>query len=275
MGILILFFNKLLETNECINSYLPSEENIYILNNGSESELWHKLQRKYVAHKQVHFIHSPKNLGPAKGRNLLIENTEEEWLFFVDNDITIKSPNDWVNEFRKFTKQNPAAEIICPKLFNIHENELVHHPLFHIKDNVVSLDYKNAAVTNYFPSGASIVKRSVFDKYGLFEEDIFAFEDYEYAIRVLCKTGELQAYVCNNITLFHDHRYQVSRTDKEAVKKRYKEERLRNSFNFIQQKHCVIFDHDWKWWSKKQVTDMTGNPFLKKIKNGIKCLLRC
>ena len=134
------------------------------------------------------------------------------------------------------------------------------------KENVVFLNYKKAAVTNYFPSGATIVKRSIFYRHGLFEEDIFAFEDYEYAIRGLCKKDELQAYVCNNITLFHDHRYQVSRKDKEAVKERYNEERLHNSFNFIQEKHGVIFDHDWKWWSKKQMTEMTEKTFLQKVK---------
>jgi hypothetical protein len=35
-------------------------------------------------------------------------------------------------------------------------------------------------------------------------------------------------------------------------------------------RYDIVFDHDWEWWTKKQINDMTKNPFLQKIKQHVK-----
>ena len=40
VAVLIIFFNKLDQTIECIESFIPSQQPIYVLNNGSDKKLW-------------------------------------------------------------------------------------------------------------------------------------------------------------------------------------------------------------------------------------------
>lgn len=271
VAVLIIFFNKLLETLKCIESFSVSGVNIYILNNGSEECAWKRLQEKYLLKSNISLINSIENIGPSKGRNLLIESSTEEWLFFVDNDIIIKEKTEWYASFNNCVRKNKDAKIFCPKLFNVYENEFAKHSKFVLVGNEVFLEQNYAGRTNYFPSGASIINRSVFNQYGLFDEKLFAFEDYEFAIRMLIEEqNPIKVYNIDNITLIHDHKFQVSKVDRNAVKARYNELRLTDSFEWMQEKHNIKFIHDWQWWSKKQIIDMTGKTIFQRIKGKIK-----
>ena len=273
IAILILFYNKVAETIECIDSFLPGGQHIYILNNGSESSSVQKIERRYSDDDKVHLIDFNENLGPAKGRNKLVSDSTEEWLFFIDNDITIQPQKNWVEIFWACQSANAEAKVFCPQLYNVYEKQIVKHPLFILNSGKIFLEPSRAAFGNYFPSGASIVHRSIFDTYGLFDDALFAFEDYEYAIRLLTKGIELKVVTVEGITLMHDHKYQKADVDKAAVKARYNEEKLQHSFNHMQAEHNVVFEHDWEWWSRKQVSDMTADPIFKKIKSGLKRLI--
>lgn len=270
VAILIIFFNKLSQTIECIESFIPSGQKIYILNNASEENSWRVLQSKYNSNSRIVFFNSIENIGPARGRNLLIKNTAEDWLFLVDNDITIE-PENWLTVFQNYLLKKPEVKIICPRLYNVHEKSYVVHPEFIKRGNEVLLKDSNLEVNNYFPSGASIVTRSVFDNFGLFEESLFGFEDYEYAIRLLCHPDfNLEVHNINEITLRHNHQFQKKRVDKNAVKERYNKHKLEESFRLIEKKHDVKFEHNWEWWSMKQINDMTKSSFLEMIKKMIK-----
>lgn len=274
VAILLLFFNKWSETLECIESFLPSGVPIYVLNNGSEPRLWENLKRRYALFPQFRFLHSDRNIGPSKGRNLLIRQAAEEWLFFVDNDIAVSPILQWLQLFTAFVQKNPFADVVCPRLFNVHENEYAVHPTFAMNERDVFLRYEDTPSVNYFPSGASIVNRRVFVKHGFFEENIFAFEDYEYAIRLLCKSVLLQIGNLGDVTLVHNHQFQKRALDKQSVKERYSEEKLRKSFAAIEEKHNVTFNHNWEWWTKRQVIEMTTSPFIGKLKKALKRIVR-
>ncbi len=267
IAVLIIFFNKISETIKCIDSFIPSAINIYVLNNGSEKKNWQILKSQYTGNQSLIFIHSDENLGPSQGRNKLIEASNEEWLFFVDNDITIEPQNNWLHSFYDFIIENTEAAIICPKLFNVHENEFAKHPKFVKKNNEIIIEELANEYGNYFPSGASIINRSIFLEHGLFDDKLFGFEDYEYSIRVVCsKKEKLSVFSMNDVILRHDHRFQKARIDKDSVKVRYNEKKLADSFSWIAEKHAIKFDHNWEWWSKKQVLDMTGKTIFQKAK---------
>ncbi len=274
IAVLIIFFNKIDETITCINSFLPSKIKIYVLNNGSDKKNWEILKYRYRNDSNFIFIHSNDNLGPSVGRNKLIEASKEEWLFFVDNDITIEPEDTWLESFNTFLTTNLSAKIICPRLFNVHENEFAHHPKFLKKNNEIFVSNNDEAFTNYFPSGASIIHRTIFLTHGLFDEKLFGFEDYEYAIRLLVHSQQpLQVFNLSTVTLRHDHKFQVAKVDKGAVKARYDKEKLTNSFNWIEQKHQIKFDHNWQWWSNRQVENMVGKTFFVKVKNFLKKII--
>jgi hypothetical protein len=90
------------------------------------------------------------------------------------------------------------------------------------------------------------------------------FEDYEYALRALLSDkGSFEVHHIETIKLIHDHQYQKKASDKKAVKQRYNEEKLTASYNRLIEKYGIAFDHDWQWWTRKQVADMTDTPWKK------------
>jgi GT2 family glycosyltransferase len=267
IDILIIFFNKVDQTINCINSFLPSGQLIYIFNNGSDQNQADKLNEYFDGDSRVKIINSTVNLGPAGGRNYLIKNSKNKWLFFVDNDITIKPDLDWLMEFRLFLSRNPTVEIICPKIYNIHESAYMDRIDLILVGSKLELTSVEAIITNYFPEGGAIVSRAVFDRNGLYDLKMFAFEGYEFALRALKSiNGGLKVHHIKNIELIHDHRYQKKSSDRDAVRTRYNARWHIESYKHLCEKHDVSFDHDWNWWVNKQLHDMTASPFKLKIK---------
>lgn len=276
IGILILFYNKFDQTIECIESFLPSGQNIYILNNGSDKNQWKKLHENFKLQETVVFLDAGANLGVSGGRNYLIKYTKEPWIFSVDNDIQVRPANNWFKIFKNFVSNTPTAKIISPALFNVHENSWSQQLILNKSANTISVEAGNIKKSNIFPGGASIVHRSVFDMYGLYDEEMFVgFEDYEFGLRAIVSgKGELKVYHCEGIELVHDHRFQKKSNDKEAVRQRYNEEKLKASYDRMVSKYDIVFDHDWKWWTQKQVADMTQSKKVSQLKSAIKKILR-
>ena len=271
IAILILVFNKLKETIECINSFLPSNQAIYVLNNGSDETIWRMIEENYRSNPNVTFFSSPINLGVSGGRNFLINNTEEPLLLMVDNDITIRNPTTWYSHFQSIFSEEVAFDAYSLNIFNKHEN-CFSKPVNLVKiANKVSIETSEDLITNSFPGGGSIVRREVFLERGLFDESLFVgFEDFEYALRsMLSPQGQLKVLRINSIELIHDHRVQKTKADKESVKVRYNENKIRNSYDSIVNKYHIEFDHSWEWWTKNQIADMNGKSFARKIKEKV------
>jgi GT2 family glycosyltransferase len=268
IAILILFFNKVDQTIDCINSFLPSGEPIYVLNNGSDTGQLEKLKKTFISNPLVHILGGTENLGVSGGRNYLIQHTTEEWLLSVDNDITVSPANGWLQIFEEYIKANPDVKILCPHIYNVHEKEYALQLQVEINNREVSIQTGSFARTNCFPGGASIIHRSVFKQYGLFDEEMFVgFEDYEYALRaMLSPQGAFEVHHLKGIELIHDHQYQKNSKDKEAVRQRYNEERLSKSYDRLVKKYGVVFEHNWQWWTRNQVAVMTEKTWVSRFK---------
>lgn len=273
IAVLVLFYNKLEQTTECIQSFLPSGENIYVLNNGSTVSDFAVLQKRFQGNSELHFLDAGKNLGPSGGRNYLIEHTTEPWLIFVDNDITIKPTQNWKQLLERFLAENQEAEIVCPNIFNVHENSFMERLKLQINNGVLDLIPVTNQVTNFFPEGGAVVKRDVFTRYGMYDEGMFAFEGYEFSLRCMqSHFGELKVFCTDIIELIHNHRFQEKKIDKDAVRERYNAQKMQVSYNRLVQKHSIVFQHDWAWWTGKQLEDMTSRKHLQKIKQKLKGL---
>lgn len=267
VAILILFFNKLSETVECIESFIPSQQHIYVLNNGSDDGLWKQLKHRFDNNSQITLFHSNSNLGIPIGRNYLIKNSTEPWVMIVDNDITAKFPKDWIKSFKQLLLDSPNFDVFTLRIYNVHEKAYVK-PIKIVKtDRAISIETTKDNITNCFPCTGSVINRNVFRTNGLLDEDLFVFEDYEYGIRCMhSEKGELKVYQADNIELVHDHRFQKTKVDKLAVRERYREERIRQSQQHIAEKYNIEFEHSWEWWTKKQVAEMAGKSVLGRIK---------
>lgn len=99
-------------------------------------------------------------------------HTTEEWLLFVDNDITIKT-HDWRQQFALHVSQYPAIEVFIPMLFNIHENRYVSYSTLRIIGNKAIYGVAiNDDMTNSFPGGASFVNRKLFKRLGIYDAEM-------------------------------------------------------------------------------------------------------
>jgi GT2 family glycosyltransferase len=271
VAVLIIFFNKLSQTIECIESFIASRQNIYVLNNGSDEKDWEILKETFNSNKQIIFFKSEKNLGACVGRNFLIQNSKEPWLLIVDNDVVMQQKESWHNQFLDFLRKQPDTEIVQLKILNKHENQYISPVKVVRNENRVTVEISKDYITNCFPCTGTIVNRRIFDTYGLFDPDIFVgLEEYEYTLRSMTSDGgEFKVYHLDSIELIHDHKFQKKQRDRDSVKERYDEEMLKNNFKVIESKYNIVFDHDWQWWSRKQVNTMTANKTVGKIKSRI------
>lgn len=268
IAILIVFYNKISQTISCIDSFVLSKQNIYILNNASDRKSWQVLKNRYSSYTSIIFFDSDINLGPAGGRNLLIEKSKEEWIFIVDNDVCIRQENSWKKNFDEQISKNKKYKIFSPRIFNVHENSLVSANRFIKRGNTIYLEYTNAPVTNSFSCCGVIIHRDIFNLYGKFDDKLFAFEDYEFAIRAICsKFGEIEVYQLSEIELLHDHQVQTSQIDKKAILVRYDQNRIHASMEWLTKKHKIQFEHNWEWWTKKQLSEMYGKSIMQRVKN--------
>jgi GT2 family glycosyltransferase len=275
IDIIILFYNKVDQTISCVNSFLSSGQRIYILNNGSDVAQLNKLKNTFEGISHVFILDAGKNLGVSGGRNYLLEKTNSPWIFSVDNDIVVQNNIGWIDDLESFCSLNPEVKIITPNLFNVHESDYSPQINVKIENNKLTLVTGDFPVSNCFPGGAVIVHRSIFENYGLFDEDMFVgFEDYEFALRALLSTkGPLEVYAFDNIKLIHDHQFQKKNKDKIAVRERYNEVRMKASYECLVNKYNIAFDHDWHWWTTNQLAIMTTPKLILRIKQKISNIL--
>lgn len=248
----VLFYNKIDQTLECLQSLLYSQVPIYILDNCSDKKQRKLLDEFVSKYAQITVFNSSENLGVAKGRNYLIKKTKEQWLFFLDNDITIVEKK-WLISFNQNLYNNKSADIFIPKLFNKHENLYVAHPRMVIEKDIVKLTRRDEGVSNMFPGGAAIISRKYFNKIGIYDEKMFVgFEDFEIAIRAIELNIKTNAIIVNNIELVHDHRYSNNIADKNSTKVRYDEERISKSEERIMELYNLKIFGNWRKWVKEQ-----------------------
>ena len=253
VAIQILFHEKVDQTIECLKSFIPSGKKIYILNNDSSKESTAALKKFCKPYPHVKIFDSDKNLGVGIGRNYLLQHTHEEWVLFVDNDIYV-TDNKWYEKFLVHLRENPEMEVFIPKLFNLHENSFVtYHNLAVDKGSIGYYVPENGKLNN-FPGGASIIKRSLFQRLGLYDDQMFVgLEDFEFVLRGILSNAPVKAILVNDIELVHDHRKIEKKEDKKAVLIRYDENHIQKSFDRMQAKYPEMnVQHEWRGWVKEQ-----------------------
>jgi GT2 family glycosyltransferase len=245
IAVCILFYEKVEQTIECISSFLSSGVSIYVLNNGSSQPAINILREFCALHGQIKIIDLALNLGIGVGRNRLITETREEWLFFVDNDITMKT-HDWLDRIKQHIKINDSVEAFIPRQYNVHENRYAIFDTLTLIKGRVGYKETTGDATNWFPGGAAFVRKQLFNRLGLYDDQIFvSLEDYELAIRGIREGNPVNAKLLNDIVLVHDHKCITLDNDRNAVLVRYDIRSLGKSYEHIKVKHNVRFRHDW------------------------------
>lgn len=255
LAIAILFFEKTDQTIACVESFLASGCPIFVLNNGSSTTSSCRFADWSSSHSQVVLLNTPVNLGVSVGRNLLANTASSEWLFFVDNDIQLLTP-DLVAKFARHIKKYPDIEAFVPKLFNVHEGCYATYRQLMLVDDQISFVPVDSNRINIFPGGASIISKTLFQRLGQYDENIFVgFEDFELALRGILSNAPVKTLLVDDIDLLHEHKanyYDIDK-DREALFIRYDKNRIAKSCKVIQDKHGLIFTDPWEQWVDKQL----------------------
>jgi len=260
LAVCILFYERLDQTIECVKSFLPSEVNLYILNNGSSAKARKKLGEFCKNYKRIKIFDSDTNLGVGVGRNYLITHTNQKWLFFVDSDIMVKTTN-WLQKFSQHLSSHKESETFVAKVFDAYDKR--HKPFrsIRIQGNKAIFDKTHGDYTiNVFPGGASIVNRQVFNRLGLYDKKMFVgFEDFELCLRGILMEKPVKAQPMQDVELIHNHPKAKTSEDKKATLLRYELGLLDNSFKRIVEKHNVVVSASWERWARRQVNNIVND----------------
>jgi len=191
-AIIVLSYNKIQQTRECIDSILSSgydKSNIFCFDNGSKKEFFDELKPIFpdINYKRVEI-----NKGYSGGFNRSLE-----WVFasgyeaclFLTNDTRIFS--DTMTEIIK-TNEKTKAGIIAPSIYYLLKSDKVDSTGGYFNNKTATLHhYKdtNSPVllngdNDYIPGTALWIKRSVFEKLNGTDESYHTFwEDVDLSFR--------------------------------------------------------------------------------------------
>jgi len=270
----ILFYNKLEQTIECIDSLLASGIRIYVMNNGSTSSNSQILGEYCNRFGQVKIIDSPENVGVAVGRNLLLEVAKEDWLLFLDNDIVMETDN-WYDKILNHIEKEKMAEVFIPMTFNSHESRYIEPVYCELRDEKAIFKPIYKGRTNLFPGGAAFISQQLFTRLGCYDQHFFVgFEDFELAVRAIKSGNPINAKLIDDIRLIHDHRYVRAQEDQQAVRIRYNDKLILDSYNRIVSKHNVYLERNFEEWLAKQISQMTNPTVGASLFQRLYCALR-
>ena len=154
------------------NSFKDFE--VIIVNDGSTDNSV-EIIKKYP----VKIFHQ-KNLGVSEARNAGVKNSNSDLILFVDSDVILpKKTLGKVYETFKNNKINilqgiPDSESYYRDMISDYENLYLHHH-FSKQNNTL----------NSFYTGFTVIRKSLFEKFGGFNKNIHILEDGELGQRLL------------------------------------------------------------------------------------------
>lgn len=277
IAVCIVFLNKAEQTVETIDSFARSGLPVYVLNNGSAATATEAVKGHCLTYPNVKYLESRENVGCGGGRNILAKQAEEEWLFFVDNDITI-SGDFWVENLQKHISHSRDIDAFVPRIRNTWDNTWVRPVRLMIQDGKALFLDLSSEFTNVFPGGGSVLNRMTLERLGYYDAELMAFEDFEVALRAIVNGRELCVKHIQDIELLHDHRVVHTLEDNQAVRIRYDIDRVGKAHDKVERIYGVSFDKNYAEWLQQQIKDMTEphrrNPVWEKVISQVKKGLR-
>lgn len=196
---IILNWNNYTDTRECIESLLRSSYSptrIVLVDNGSSDGSIEQLQRDYTRDARVHIIRNKANYGFACGVNIGIRYALDqgaELVFLINNDATVDQ--NCIQVLIESVERDDDAGIAGPRIFYYADPERIWQGggrFSLLKTGVVDYEKNKLAIScseetrevTFLTGCAMLIKREVFEKIGLFDEDYFFYEeDVDFCLR--------------------------------------------------------------------------------------------
>jgi len=201
--VIILNYNGKGTLRECLDSVFKADYpglEIVLVDNNSIDGSFEEMKKRF---SRVHFIKNSENLGFSAGNNVGIRFALErmaDYVFLLNNDAWVKK--DIFHKLIQFSKKHPRTGIISPLIlkpdesiwFSGGEIDWVRMRTRHVNDNRVNSDYVTGC--------AMLIKKEVFAKTGLFDEDYFLYyEDADFCVRA--KNADFDVKIDREAVAYH------------------------------------------------------------------------
>ncbi|MEM2002758.1 MAG: glycosyltransferase family 2 protein [Candidatus Methanomethylicaceae archaeon] len=196
---IVLNYNNYIDTRQCIESLQKSlypVEKIVLVDNASSDGSLERFYADYLQDNKVYIIKNEYNLGFARGANVGIQfalDLGADFIFLLNNDAIIDQ--ECIKKLCAAMEEDERVGLAGPRIFYYCDPEKIwqgggYFSLW--KTGIVSPE-KNKLVINssekakevtFLTGCAMLVKRQVFEKIGLFDEDFFFYgEDVDFCLR--------------------------------------------------------------------------------------------
>ena len=249
ISVIIPTFNRATTILRAIDSVISQtkkvNEIIIVDNNSTDNTI-----KKVVNHYSDIIILKEKKRGVSFARNTGIKNAKSEWIAFLDSDDV------WYQD--KIEKQLLSYNSSKKKYNLIHTNEIwklngrnINQKLKHMKfgGNIFEKCLPLCVIS---PSSV-LIKKEIFKKYGLFDENLPVCEDYDLWLRITSKEEVL--FINEPLVIkYGGHldqlskqykimdRFRVIALEKLLIDKRISDKQLSLTYNMLKEKIKIILN---------------------------------
>jgi GT2 family glycosyltransferase len=212
----VLNYNGLNYTIECVESLFlvnPAPEELVLVDNGSTDGSGNEFSKRYGNNSRITLLLLDKNIGYAGGMNKgighLLKNKKIKVLLLLNNDTVVKS--DFLGPLMDCLEDSSGYHIATPKILYSDRVTIwsagarVFYPLLfslQSKGKQDGFQFNSPRKINSVTGCAMAVRREVFEKIGLFDEEYFAYvEDIDFCKRAV--TAGFRFAYCYKSTIFH------------------------------------------------------------------------
>ncbi len=199
---------------------------VIVLLNGTEDNS-EKIVRKY----KVKIYKSEKNLGFAGGNNFLIKKSKSKYVIIMNDDVEVE--RDWINELVRFSERS-NADICQPKVLSLKNKKMFEYagasggyidkygyPFCRgrVFDKVEKDygQYDSPSRIFWACGSCMLIKRSLLDKIGGFDEDFFMYgEELDLCWRA--NLSGFKIYSVPSSKVYHLGSYSIKRARMEQEK---------------------------------------------------------
>lgn len=260
VGIIILNWNGLQDTRECIESIqqtdYPNLDIILVDNASKNNDEPALLQQEFP---QLKIIRNNENLGFSGGNNTGINfalDQGAEYIFLLNNDafVTETLLSDLVNA----AAAHPEIGMLGPTIVSYFDRAHEYVGAVYNRRHASAYEYLRSSAnlpdlidTEYVPGCAVLVPSPVIQKIGLLDESFFAYyEDVDWSLR--CRDAGYRVAVVTTTKVFHK-----GTTDQVRLKSPFSQYLLvRNQWQFMR-KYGRWFE--WPGFIRQYVRQMILN----------------
>ena len=255
VSIIIVNYKVKKELINCVSSIINSKPEVTFEIIIVDNDPADKLEEMLKKFPRIKYIKSQRNIGFGAGNNLGAKSAKGDFLFFLNPD-TIVTRNS-VDVLHNFTKTNPKTGMVAPLLLDPKGKIYPYQGSdeYNLKSSIVVSSFinktfpNNSTSTKFFhrkwnkkdveefdvvPGTAFMIRRSFFEKAGMFDEKFFLyFEEYDLAKRV--KKLGCKNYIVPQAKVFHI--WEASTSKRKDINKIFSQSR----YIFFKKHYGVLF----------------------------------